>query len=103
MKKEKAIKNEPNEKNSNQKNSIEKSVAGKKPTKKKKKPIIIAMVITVFLVVGATFTWYLFTKDNHADRQEVQVMAPYFLYLLNPDDQSSLQFSVGNIHPGEIK
>lgn len=103
MKKEKAIKNEPNEKNSNGKNSIEKNVAGKKPAKKKKKPIIIAMVITVFLVVGATFTWYLFTKDNHADRQEVQVMAPYFLYLLNPDDQSSLQFSVGNIHPGEIK
>lgn len=71
--------------------------------KKKKKPVLIAFVILVFLLMGTTFTWYLFTKDNHADRQEVQIMTPYFLYLLNPDDQSSLQFSVGNIHPGETK
>lgn len=86
---------------SNENEKIEKKTT--KNVKKKRKPILIALIITVFLMVGTTFTWYLFTKDNHADRQEVQVMAPYFLYLLNPDDVSSLQFSVGNIHPGETK
>lgn len=70
---------------------------------KNKKIVVISLIITVFLAFSTTFSWYLFTKDNHADRQDAEVMAPYFLYLLNPDDQYSLQFSVGNIHPGETK
>lgn len=68
-----------------------------------KKLIVISLIITVFLVFGTSFGWYLFTKDNHADRLDAEIMAPYFLYLLNPDDEYSLQFSVGNIHPGETK
>ena len=90
----------------NKTSSEKKLKNGKKNNRKfnnKKKPILISMIITIFLMIGTTFTWYLFTEDNHADRQEIQVMAPYFLYLLNPDDVSSLQFSVGNIHPGETK
>lgn len=71
--------------------------------KKKKKPILISGIIVIILLLGATFTWYLFTKDNHGDRKEARIMTPYFLYLLNPDDTHSLQFSVGNIHPGETK
>ena len=70
---------------------------------KNKKIIVISLIIMVFLAFSTTFSWYLFTKDNHADRHDAEVMAPYFLYLLNPDDQYSLQFSVGNIHPGETK
>lgn len=75
----------------------------KRNKKKRKKPILISCIIMIFLVLGATFTWYLFTKDNHGDRKEAKIMTPYFLYLLNPDDTHSLQFSVGNIHPGETK
>ncbi len=78
---------------------------GKKYNKRKlnKKIVTVSVLITVFLAVGATFTWYLFTKDNHGDRKEINIMTPYFLYLLNPDDTTSLQFSVGNLHPGETK
>lgn len=71
--------------------------------KKKKKPVIIAAVVTMLLAMVATFSWYLFNKDSHADTKDIKIMTPYFLYLLNPDDKTSLQFSVGNIHPGEVK
>lgn len=71
--------------------------------KKKKKPVIVAAVVTVLLAMLATFSWYLFNKDSHADTKDIKIMTPYFLYLLNPDDKTSLQFSVGNIHPGEVK
>lgn len=71
--------------------------------KKKKKPVIVAAAVTVLLAMLATFSWYLFNKDSHADTKDIKIMTPYFLYLLNPDDKTSLQFSVGNIHPGEVK
>lgn len=68
-----------------------------------KRPVAVVLILLVFVMVGATFTWYLFTKDNKGDRKDVQIMTPYFLYLLNPDDKTSLKFSVGNLHPGETK
>ena len=71
--------------------------------KKKKKPVIVAAVVTMLLAMVATFSWYLFNKDSHADTKDIKIMTPYFLYLMNPDDKTSLQFSVGNIHPGEVK
>lgn len=71
--------------------------------KKKKKPVIVAAIVTMLLAMVATFSWYLFNKDSHADTKDIKIMTPYFLYLLNPDDKTSLQFSVGNIHPGEVK
>lgn len=69
----------------------------------RKKPVLITLVLLLFVAIGATYTWYLFRRDNQGDRENIEVMAPYFLYLLNPDDVSSLKFSVGNIHPGEVK
>ncbi len=69
----------------------------------RKTPVIVSVIITIFIALSISFSWYLFTKDNHADTDGLEVMAPYFLYLLNPDDRTSLEFSVGNIHPGETK
>lgn len=74
---------------------------GKK--KNKKKPIIVSVIVTLILALGASFSWYLFSKSTHGDTKDLQIMTPYFLYLLNPDDKTSLQFAVGNIHPGETK
>lgn len=71
--------------------------------RKYKKPIIITMMIICILALAVTYSWYLYSRDNHADSKDVQIMTPYFLYLLNPDDKNSLQLSVGNIHPGEVK
>ena len=68
-----------------------------------KKPIIVSVLITIFLALSASYSWYFFTKDNHADTKELNIMTPYFLYLLNPDESNTLEFSVGNIYPGETK
>lgn len=83
----------------------EKQVNKKKKVRKRKKvkPILPVMVIMMLIIIGLTYSWYLFTDDNQGDRKDVDIMTPYFLYLLNPDDTYSLKFAVGNIHPGETK
>ena len=76
-----------------------------KRLRKKRKPLFFIVIFMIlFLLLGGTFAWYLLSwKKQEADRENIEIMTPYFLYLLNPGDNSSLQFSVGNIHPGEVK
>lgn len=76
-----------------------------KRLRKKRKPLFFIVIFMIlFLLLGGTFTWYLLSwKKQEADRDNIEVMTPYFLYLLNPGDHNSLQFSIGNIHPGEVK
>ena len=70
----------------------------------RKKPFFMLISIMLFLLVGGSFAWYLLSGQKHeADTNDLKIMSPYFLYLLNPGDNRSLQFSVGNIHPGEVK
>ena len=70
----------------------------------RKKPFFMVISIMLFLLVGGSFAWYLLSGQKHeADTNDLKIMSPYFLYLLNPGDNRSLQFSVGNIHPGEVK
>lgn len=85
-----AVKKEPHKKKLNKK-------------KNRKKIMAITLFVCFLMALGFSFSWYRYTKDNHADTKDVEIMTPYFLYLLNPDDTTSLQFSVGNIHPGETK
>lgn len=47
--------------------------------------------------------WYSRQDAKRARTDKAKVMAPYNLYLLNPDAQDLLQFAVGNLHPGEKK
>lgn len=76
----------------------------KRLSKKRKPLFFIVIFMILFLLLGGTFAWYLLSwKKQEADRDKIEIMTPYFLYLLNPGDNSSLQFSVGNIHPGEVK
>lgn len=63
--------------------------------------LVVAALIGISLA-AAGFAWYLFDKHNGAD-EDVEVMTPYFLYLKNAQDNDSLQFAVGNLHPGETK
>lgn len=71
---------------------------------KKKKIMIVTVCICLALVVmGGTVAWYSRQDDKRARTEEAIVMAPYNLYLLNPNATDSLQFAVGNLHPGEKK
>ena len=71
---------------------------------KKKKTVIISVCVCMLLAaMGGTFAWYLREDAKRARTEAATVMAPYNLYLLNPNARDTLQFSVGNLHPGETK
>lgn len=71
---------------------------------KKKKIVVISVCVSMLLAaMGGTFAWYLREDAKRARTEAATVMAPYNLYLLNPNARDTLQFSVGNLHPGETK
>ena len=75
---------------------------------KKKKRIKVKLILICALLIALTsalFTaaWYVISGDRTIESSRTDVMMPYFLYLLNPDDEKSLSVSIGNIHPGEVK
>lgn len=71
---------------------------------RKKKIIVLAVCIILLLALsGGTFAWYLREDAKRAQTEAAAVMAPYNLYLMNPNATDTLQFAVGNLHPGEIK
>lgn len=67
-----------------------------------KRYMVIALCAAL-LVAAGTVTWYVIHSQRDIDSQKTEVMTPYFLYLLNPSDHSSLALTIGNIHPGEVK
>lgn len=62
--------------------------------------IVLTLVACSMLISGA---WYVIKTNRKIESEITDVMTPYFLYLLNPGDETSLSVSIGNIHPGEIK
>lgn len=73
----------------------------KTDNKRRRILLLVMALITVTLIAGG-FAWYLYSKHNRSN-EDVEVMTPYFLYLKNAEDNNSLQFAVGNLHPGETK
>ena len=69
----------------------------------RKKVIVISMSVLMILACGITFAWYTRSENVSATREGVNIMTPYFLYLLNPGTTDSLQYTIGNIHPAETK
>lgn len=70
----------------------------------KKKIWIAAILCALCLAVGGgTMAWYLKEDVKQAETDGVEIMAPYNLYLMNPNAKDSLEFAVGNLHPGEMK
>lgn len=74
----------------------------RKKNRKLEKGIIVC-VIAIALICSVVYGWFIVSENSEADRENIDVMTPYFLYLLNPGDTNSLQFAVGNLHPGETK
>lgn len=72
--------------------------------KKNKIAVLSVCIILCLALAGGTFAWYLKEDVKRAQTdKDVEVMAPYNLYLLNPNDTDKLEFAVGNLHPGETK
>ena len=69
----------------------------------KHKALIINILLVVAMAMMVTGAWYVINSGRKVESEKTDVMTPYFLYLLNPDDEKSLSVSIGNIHPGEVK
>lgn len=72
-------------------------------TGKKKTALLALTIFLCFAVAGGTFAWYVRKDKKQAQTAEAEIMAPYNLYLMNPNAKDSLRFAVGNLHPGEVK
>ncbi len=69
-----------------------------------RKAVLIGVISFVSLFsIGVSYAWYTGMDDISATKEGVEVMTPYFLYLLNPGTSDSLQYTIGNIHPAETK
>ena len=69
----------------------------------RKKVITFSTCLVLIMAMGITFAWYTREENIKATRESVEIMTPYFLYLLNPGTTDSLQYTIGNIHPAETK
>lgn len=67
------------------------------------KIIISCILFGVAAMLLVTAAWYVIRSRREIESEKVDVMVPYYLYLLNADSMSNLNFSVGNLHPGETK
>lgn len=65
--------------------------------------MLTVCLLLCLAAAGGTFAWYKLADAKRAQNESPEVMTPYNLYLLKPNATDSLQFAVGNLHPGEIK
>ncbi|HBA67741.1 MAG TPA: hypothetical protein DCZ40_00045 [Lachnospiraceae bacterium] len=77
--------------------------SGGRMTTKRKIAAIAILMILCLAAGGGTLAWYLREDVKQAQTDGAEVMAPYNLYLMNPNGRDSLKFAVGNLHPGEVK
>lgn len=67
------------------------------------KLIMLSLCLMLLLTLRTTFAWYTRSENVSASRENIEIMTPYFLYLLNPGTSDSLEYTIGNIHPSETK
>lgn len=72
--------------------------------KTRKKIWVTAVLLVLCLAAGGgTMAWYLREDVKQAETGGAEIMAPYKLYLMNANARDSLEFAIGNLHPGEVK
>lgn len=69
----------------------------------RKSIVVGALGLVLVCTIGISYAWYTGMEESSATKDGVEIMTPYFLYLLNPGTSDSLQYTIGNIHPAETK
>ncbi|MGN0341733.1 MAG: hypothetical protein ACI4DO_02975 [Roseburia sp.] len=67
----------------------------------RRKKVVLFVLTLVLLALLGSFAWYVISSRRDIYSADEDVMVPYFLYLKNATDENSLNFSVGNLHPGQ--
>ncbi len=68
----------------------------------RKQLLILVIMLCAMLLMLISFAWYYFKVDKEVDSEQADVMAPYYLYLLDGEGDN-LSLSIGSLHPGETK
>ena len=68
----------------------------------RKQLLILVIMLCAMLLMLISFAWYYFKVDKEVDSKQADVMAPYYLYLLDGEG-NNLSLSIGSLHPGETK
>jgi hypothetical protein len=64
---------------------------------------LTAVLMSLVMLAGAIgFAWYAYQK-HEVKTENMSIMTPYTLYLLNPGAEDYLTLSIGDLHPGETK
>lgn len=68
----------------------------------KRLKLVTSLLAVVAIMMALGFAWYTL-GERHTDTEEMEIMTPYALYLLNSGATDTLELNVGGIHPGEKK
>ncbi len=81
---------------------MNKTAKQRKKKLNRKQFLVLVIMLSVMLIMLISFAWYYFKVDKEVDSEEADVMAPYYLYMLDGEG-NSLSLSIGSLHPGETK
>lgn len=74
---------------------------GNSGSKRKRIVLVLSSIALLFLLIG--FAWYYYQTHRVVHTEDEKIMSPYNLYLLDASGTDYLNFTVGNLHPGETK
>lgn len=74
----------------------------RKKKMKRKQVLILGIMLSVMFFFLISYAWFYFKADKEIDSELADVMAPYYLYLID-EEGDSLSLTIGSLHPGEIK
>lgn len=79
-----------------------KTASKRKKQLNRKQLLILVIMLCVMLLMLISFAWFYFKVDKEVGSESADVMAPYYLYLLDGEGDN-LSLSIGSLHPGETK
>ena len=71
--------------------------------KKISKKLVATAIVEVCILMMMSFAWYYYQSHRKVISEEREVMAPYYLYLVDETGEDFFSLTVGNLHPGEVK
>ena len=71
--------------------------------KKISKKLVATAIVEVCILMMMSFAWYYYQSHRKVVSEEREVMAPYYLYLVDETGEDFFSLTVGNLHPGEVK
>lgn len=66
-----------------------------------KKVIGLLMLLILVMILLPTAAWFSFKSERDVNTGEINITAPYRLYLSDSKEKKTFSLSIGNLHPGQ--